>query len=682
MADPSRSNSNETPMRSTALNTVTPGAGALRTPGRTITPAPRSQRNDNGTLEIVESRDYFNHGTRGVHAVAENAQENVRNAGDPEDRSLEAFSALLNNLPDSTAYTRSPALAAIFAVPSFAGSEKIDDYNLVQCLYDIPSNRVHQRCKVTHDGQDTEENAKAVRRELNMQQRYNDTRTVKRPDMYAILHLLALGIKNCNLEENMATRDVFSRIAFHTKCASDLTLLLGLCVYMAMGHTENLPTKKCPSIRDLIAARGDEEHGDAVMDWFFGKKNTMIKGNVNSKLMEVEIKRSTVEDMNLQKALENKITTLKIRGTYSFRGLELLDNDGASLTPDMVSGMHFPMLLLFTCIVPSWSGVCNSQKRYITEEEALMLECCPKLYKNSGSDMLQIHFLDSNSEAPAPAPGDTPGSKRRRTDISLATDIEGEFVFPIIPVLKKREHELVESVLNSNTLLPDDNFVIHQLNTQLAIRSLDTLRPRAWLNDVVINVYLQLLIQQDDQIRQFADDDRDPSFCFDSHFYNNLVQMHHADLSVQNVYDYSKAEKWSQKTPTKKLFDLHRLFIPINYTEDHWACAVVDFEKRSIKYLNSYGTHDGTETILQNLLRFLSDEHRKERNSKLPDSWRIENDIRVPQQENSYDCGVYCCAFVDLLLNGHPLDVVTPTDIDVYRERIALALIRGSTSML
>ena len=61
--------------------------------------------------------------------------------------------------------------------------------------------------------------------------------------------------------------------------------------------------------------------------------------------------------------------------------------------------------------------------------------------------------------------------------------------------------------------------------------------------------------------------------------------------------------------------------------------------------------------------------------------WTLHYGSPVPQQNNGFDCGVYCCAFVELLLQNLPL-AVTPTDITVYHHRITLALIHGSASML
>ena len=302
------------------------------------------------------------------------------------------------------------------------GSEKIDEYNIVQCLYDLPPNRVHERCKVIHYGADTEASAQALRRELNAQRRWGGAGAadVKRADLRRLFYLLALGIKNCNLEESMATRDVFRPVPMHTKCCYDLQLFLALCVYMAMGHSHNLPTRKCESINALATARGDVSRGDAIMDWFFGHSNsTCIRGNVESRYGEVVIHRKDIEGLNIYKALDNKKTIIGISGTYSYRGLAMHDNNGASLTKDMVAGMHFPMLLLFTCVVPSMKEKCNSTKRHITEEERIMLRCCPLLYKEAGSDMLQIHFVDKNknnndnNQTGPSTPPQTPGDVRK-----------------------------------------------------------------------------------------------------------------------------------------------------------------------------------------------------------------------------------------------------------------------------
>ena len=85
----------------------------------------------------------------------------------------------------------------------------------------------------------------ALRQELNRQLRWGEQSDVKIPDIRRIFYLLALGIKNCNLEEGMATRAVFSSVPMHNKCKNDLQLFLALYIYMAMGHSHNLPTWTC-----------------------------------------------------------------------------------------------------------------------------------------------------------------------------------------------------------------------------------------------------------------------------------------------------------------------------------------------------------------------------------------------------------------------------------------------------
>ena len=103
-------------------------------------------------------------------------------------------------------------------------------------------------------------------------------------------------------------------------------------------------------------------------------------------------------------------------------------------------------------------------------------------------------------------------------------------------------------------------------------------------------------------------------------------------------------------------------------------CAELDFETRTIRTLDSMGHSRGLITC--NLLRYLRDEHRARFNRELPPVWRTETVRGIPRQGDGFNCGVFCCYYMDYLLRQRPWDF-TMQHSPYMRARVTLALIQG-----
>ena len=164
----------------------------------------------------------------------------------------------------------------------------------------------------------------------------------------------------------------------------------------------------------------------------------------------------------------------------------------------------------------------------------------------------------------------------------------------------------------------------------------------------------------------------------------SLTQEFDIRPSHRGVYNHSNVATWSSRVvpPGKTLFDLAKLFIPINVDRSHWVGIMVSFQEQTIHFYDSGkkpmpGTH-----YLDIVRRYLSDEHRLHLRAPLPPTWRvIENQPSTPRQPNGYDCGVYCCHFADRLLSGHSL-AVPYSSIARYRGWMAYCLMAGQLPAL
>ena len=116
---------------------------------------------------------------------------------------------------------------------------------------------------------------------------------------------------------------------------------------------------------------------------------------------------------------------------------------------------------------------------------------------------------------------------------------------------------------------------------------------------------------------------------------------------------------------------------------NHWTLICVTFEESTIQYYDSCGG-DGQEHM-NHVLHYLQDEHQHRWGSSLPlpssGSWRLRvNETTTPPQDNAFDCGVFVCAFADLVLQGQPVEF-NHTDAHHYRRRMANAILMGYISL-
>jgi sentrin-specific protease 1 len=67
-----------------------------------------------------------------------------------------------------------------------------------------------------------------------------------------------------------------------------------------------------------------------------------------------------------------------------------------------------------------------------------------------------------------------------------------------------------------------------------------------------------------------------------------------ANLADQNKtlrgYNFQQVRNWGRRqAPGADIFRLESLFIPVNINNCHWAAAVINFQSRSITFLDSLG---------------------------------------------------------------------------------------------
>nr|GMD76614.1 ubiquitin-like-specific protease ESD4 [Ipomoea batatas] len=203
---------------------------------------------------------------------------------------------------------------------------------------------------------------------------------------------------------------------------------------------------------------------------------------------------------------------------------------------------------------------------------------------------------------------------------------------PFIPLTEKEEAEVASAFSHSNR----GRVLVTHKNSNIDItgKVLQCLGPGKWLNDEVINVYLELLKEREK---------REPQKFLKCHFFNTFF---YKKLNGSSGYNYQSVRRWtSHRKLGYCLFECDKIFVPI-HKEIHWCLAVINKKDEKFQYLDSLRGRDSK--VLKVLARYYADEV-KDKSGEVIDvsSWEQEFVEDLPEQENGFDCGVFMIKYAD-----------------------------------
>ena len=122
------------------------------------------------------------------------------------------------------------------------------------------------------------------------------------------------------------------------------------------------------------------------------------------------------------------------------------------------------------------------------------------------------------------------------------------------------------------------------------------------------------------------------------------------------IYDYSNVVGWSDHIDGG-LFNLDQLFIPINIKDKHWIFMCVQFESKTIKIYNSFGSpNPHHRKYLWAMQTYLYNEEFKDvaHEARHFDVWKHtcktqDKSKHSPKQENTFDCGTFVMISIYLM---------------------------------
>lgn len=172
------------------------------------------------------------------------------------------------------------------------------------------------------------------------------------------------------------------------------------------------------------------------------------------------------------------------------------------------------------------------------------------------------------------------------------------------------------------------------------------LAPGRWLNDKLINSYMELLVST----------------------YQNTACLSTYAFSMMGQHSVEEAVEWYREAD---LLSYEYLLIPV-HEGNHWTLIIVN--GLVIEFYDSLGgiNREALRTF-RNLLRSM----RQQRGEDAAYRIKIVSD-RLGRQRNGNDCGVYCCMAAKYRISPSIDWIFTPEETDSLRGRMLHELLAGS----
>lgn len=175
---------------------------------------------------------------------------------------------------------------------------------------------------------------------------------------------------------------------------------------------------------------------------------------------------------------------------------------------------------------------------------------------------------------------------------------------------------------------------------------LETLLPRRWLNDKIVNAYMEMLAKHHRK----------------AHFFSTFVYPHLRAGSIKEAAEWFAC--LDLEAYTSFVFPIH--------ASSHWALVIV--QGSEILGFDSLGTM-GLDCIAT-IGKFMVELYSTRGKMFGPVLARLMAD-RVPQQTNGDDCGVFCCAYARYYACRSVYDQFDSSDIPLIRARMLHEILAG-----
>lgn len=205
------------------------------------------------------------------------------------------------------------------------------------------------------------------------------------------------------------------------------------------------------------------------------------------------------------------------------------------------------------------------------------------------------------------------------------TEVEAEVTKEVLPKLTPKMESAIDRALRPT---PADEVIATGFKLTVTRKDMETLGGLNWLNDEVINFYMNMLME-----RGRTEPGLPSVYAFNTFFYPKLLAS-----------GYTAIKRWTRRVD---IFSHDLILVPVHLGV-HWCLAVIDFRHSTIRYYDSMGGQN--PKCLEMLRKYLQEESRDKKQKELDMSdWTYETVKDIPHQMNGSDCGMFALKYAEYI---------------------------------
>ncbi|OCT95823.1 hypothetical protein XELAEV_18013514mg [Xenopus laevis] len=295
----------------------------------------------------------------------------------------------------------------------------------------------------------------------------------------------------------------------------------------------------------------------------------------------------------------------------------------------------FPAELWIKELTSLFDARARERRRQIEEQKALATQLQKqRLQECSVQDSIELHLrVPLEKEIPVTL------IQKKEHESPQPEEIE----FPVLTEVMERE---IKRALFGGS---QDQTLSEGYRLTITRKDIMTLHSLNWLNDEIINFYMNLLMERSKR------KGLPTVHAFNTFFFSKLKSA-----------GYQAVKRWTKKVD---VFSMNILLVPIHLGV-HWCLAVVDFRKKSITYFDSMGGLNNEACRI--LLLYLKQESADKKGVSFDSNgWTLTSKTsqQIPQQMNGSDCGMFACKYAEYITKDKPI-TFTQHHMPYFRKRM------------
>jgi len=284
-----------------------------------------------------------------------------------------------------------------------------------------------------------------------------------------------------------------------------------------------------------------------------------------------------------------------------------------------------------------FGSVAREREKVIAQEEEKKKKCEKETEKICASIDLRLEQYLKITEVAVP---EVEEEEKFGDDLTQPTKL---------PEFTEEMKSVVRSIRSRRGVIID----AHKI--QITAKDLETLQGLNWLNDEVINFYMQMIVSRSEGDK-YCD-----AYAFSTFFYPKLKDGGHTSV-----------KRWTKKID---IFSYAIVLVPVHLGM-HWCLATIDNQRRHITYYDSMGGQN--IGCLRSLEDYIKEEHRIKKGQELDFSaWKSSIANKIPQQMNGSDCGMFTCKFAEYLSRRAQF-TFSQSDMPYFRKRMIYEIVNDN----